>query len=420
MATDNYKHVLYNDGEGITHTDANNAQRFLIAAIQEQILATMIPNIGLTVSAGSHDPEFYSQANAASLGPDWVTIATSRAFCLQPGSAFLRKGSAANKVQIAQGTLMQLISSTLTGDDAKLLSYTFAGTEEVTIAAGPGGGLRRIDLIQMKLEYVEGTAVSRDFEDATTRIVTSTSMNTTRRVQCTLSIKSSANAATPTIPDPDSGYCVIGTVAVEENYATGTDLFFGFDWDGGGTNGFVYDQRWPLRVKAYRIEPSQWYAKTAWTITQGVKAVATNATNELIVPLPAHMGRVVAVAVEQGDALNFGTGHALCRLNATGYGPIDSTAPVGLNTIAFPNGGGVPQVEAITFEAASLGTNAPAVSSVAKIGMPMWTNGLRSHYEEKKSNGNANRRGRRCYMRVINAPNTAILLGVVVYIAEGI
>lgn len=419
MPTDIFKHVLFNNGQGITHTDANDAQRFLLSMIQDQILASMIPNLGLTVAAGSHDPEFYSQAVPGS-GFDWVTIATTRAFCLQPGQAFLRAGSAANKVQIAAGTLMQLISSTLTGDDPKLLSYTFVGNEEFTIAAGSGGGLRRVDLFQMKLELVDNSSVSRDFEDATTEVVTSVAMNEKRRVQCTISVKSGTPGANPTIPDPDAGYCVVGTVYVDENYVIGTAPFFGFDTDGAGTNAFVYDQRWPLRVKAYRVEPAQWYAKTAWTITNGVKAVATNATNELIVPVPAHLGRIAAVAVEQGDALNFGVGHCLSRINAGGYGPIDTTVPPGLTTLAFPNGGGVPQVEALTFEAASLGLNAPVMSATAKIGCPMWTNGMRCHTEEKRLVASASRRGRRCFFRIINAPNTAILLGVVFYIAEGI
>lgn len=420
MATDLFKQVLFNDGQGITHTDYNNAEKYLLAALQDQILATLIPNVGLTVTAGSHDLELGSQANAQGLGPDWATIATSRAFCLQPGHAFLRQGSAGTKVQISAGTLFQLTNTTLTGDEPKFLSYSFVGNEEFTLTAGDGVN-PRVDLLQMKLEYVNGSSESRDFEDATTRVVTSTAMNTKRRVQCTLSVKAGTAAATPATPDPDAGYCVIGSVYVNSIYVGGSvaDIIIGQDPTIGADNAYIMDQRIPLRIKAYRVEPAQFTPTTAWTIANNDSATATNATNELRVPCPGHIGRILGVAIEQGNAVAIGS-HTLVQIGLNGNAT--SSTPVTLQTVAFPATNNVPSLDAVTFEATPLFAGAsvePTQSAVAKICVPVWTNGFRAPVELYKQ-GAAGRRSWRTLLRVVNAPNTAIITGVVFFIAEGL
>lgn len=423
MSTDLFKQVYYNDGQGISQDDLNNAQKFLLSILQDQFLVSLIPLVGISGTAGRRDYEFGGQGATEGDPQDLATIATSRAFCANPGQAFLRQGSADNKVQIAPGTLYQLTDTALTGDTPKFIGYTFTGSEEWAAIANGHATLPRVDLLQMKLEYATDDSASRDIEDATTRIVSTPTVDTTSRVQCTLSVKSGTPATNPVIPDPDTGYCAVGTVYVEALYAVAEGFAFG-GADPDSTDGlflaYIQDQRFPLRIRAYRTQVGEMYPQTAWTITAGLKAAATNATNRLVVPCPAVLGRVMCVAVEQNDSQNLGTQY-LCRSSAAAHGALDSISAI--TTVAFPNGGGIPSVDFTTFEATpdhSGDNKEPVQSTTAKIGVPFWTNGQRCPVEYYKATASSSRKVRRGSLLILNAPNTTEILGVVWFIAEAI
>lgn len=286
--TDLFASVLWNDGEAIVYSDFNDEQRFLGARLFDQLLQKLAYGLG-------RDPTMNGQA-----GTD---ISTAYAFALSPGSAYLRNGSANNKVQVAPGTLLQKVAAS-DGSEAKLLAYTFVGTEEVAIGNGAGAGLWRIDLVQMKLEYVAADLQSRDFTDAITGAPSTALLNKKRRVQCTLSLKVGTGAAlssTPTMPTADAGYVAIAAILVPPTYAGGA-------WNANGA-GFLdvatassllcYDLRMPLCVRPFVVHPAHFQYSGAQCALDTFKQelTVTSGPATVYVPCPTTQGRIVGVGI---------------------------------------------------------------------------------------------------------------------------
>lgn len=408
MATDNFKQVLFNDGEGLTQDDLNNIQRYARAQLYDANLQYLIGATKRSIDPANLvlDPEYGGQ--------NGTDVETRFCYCLSPGAAFLKQGSASNKVAIAPGVLLQKVGTT-NGTEATLLSYHFTGAEEFTLTAGDGAN-PRVDLLQMKLEYISGNSESRDFEDAATRIVTSTTPNKARRVQCTLSVKAGTPAATPTIPEPDAGYVPVGSVVVGTSYLTATSPIFGVDT--AGANAVVWDQRLPLRVRAYRVDPVMFKLVTAWALNNNNSSViSSNATNDFYVPYPGGLGRLVAVSVSTNNPFAGG----LMRLGRSS--DVVSTSFVEMN---YPSFAGFSQenLTAMTlFEAQHRPAAGPTVSQSATtfIGAPLWTNGRRCPYQKQglaASVGNAP--GDILVLRIRSGTNAHTIAGVTFYVAEGI
>lgn len=358
MANDNFKGVLFNDGEGLTHTDFNNVQRYSLAQLYEQILERQIGGLALTAK----DAEFN--------GINGANAPTHLAYCINGGSAYLRQGTGNNKLQIAPGTLFQKTGNT-TGDSPTFLAYTFAGTEEVTIANGDVAN-PRVDLLQMKLEYEDNGSESRDFEDGTTHVITTTTPNKKHRVKCTLSVKTGTPAASPTYPDPDAGYVAVAGVVVGTNYVAAAGFTWGYDT--AGAVAVVHDQRMPLRVKAWGTSAKLYYLATAWGFGAGygTEVTSTNATNSLLIPCTnnSRCARIV--------------GYVTRFANSTAITASFFSYPSGnaMNGMSFPSNGGSATGYTFpyyTFEASHTPVAGPTVqqSATNKIGAPVWTNGTR-------------------------------------------
>src|SRR5690348_14868829 len=131
MATDIYKTVLYNDGEELTYGDLNNSEGNVLAKAIDSLLPLLVSNY-----LGA-DVEFTAQLPDTGLSPTSARPATipTTPYCYvaNPGQAYPYQGSANNKIKIAAGTLYQLIAQP-DGSEPKLLSFTFDGTTELTIA----------------------------------------------------------------------------------------------------------------------------------------------------------------------------------------------------------------------------------------------------------------------------------------------
>jgi hypothetical protein len=281
---DNYKQMLQSDGEAIVAGDMNDAQRFLSARLLDQILSAFAPSV--IVGGASLDPEFTGQ-----LGADMLSGPYS--YALNPGGAYPRQGTANNKVQIAPGTLLQKTGNS-NGNEETLLAYTFAGTEEVTIADGDVAN-PRVDIIQMKLELVEGDNQLRDFEDAITDAPSTAGTNKKRRVQCTLSVKQGAAAASPTYPAPDAGYVVIAGVVVGTSYVGAAGLKFE---DTAGAVAVLHDQRMPLRVRPHGVHPQMFHFYSGFTAPNRSYVQKSDVSgNSLWMPLmTGQCGRLVCVS----------------------------------------------------------------------------------------------------------------------------
>ncbi len=368
MSTDIYKGVLFNDGEGITHGDLNDAQRFLSAQLYDQVLEKLIGNL---VIGGNKD---YDLGGANSATP------THLAYCLHGGSGYPHIGTATNKVRFTPGTVLQKIAAA-DGDEATLLAYTFDGTEEVSITAGHAT-LARVDLIQMKLELVDDDSESRDFEDATTEVVTTTSMDKKRRVQCTLSVVTGTPDSSPTYPDPSSGYVALAGVVVAETYLTTTQIIFGTDAgvSGGFGQAVVHDQRMPLNVQAYRTDVEIIAATGYGALAYGQHAlVCGSVSNEVTIPCPkgGSSGRVVGIDGAYCTIVDVPTVSFIRMETQTDGTTVDKT----LNDLTLGTNADLTRYTRgyDSFEAAHNPANGSTVqeSAVNKIGPPIWTNGLR-------------------------------------------
>ncbi len=205
---DNFSRVLFNDGEELTYGDLINQQKSGRRYQMDQLLATLTSNLG---SGVAYDPEFAGQLGLQRRSP----VPGPYAIALDPGGAYLRQGSANNKVQIAPGTLLQYVqgvaplfattlyapgdqaassgnlyqctiggttaTDTLTGtgaaivngtatftyldlQESQILSFTFDGSTaaEFTITNGNISN-PRVDLLQMSLSLVDGDSTSRTF-----------------------------------------------------------------------------------------------------------------------------------------------------------------------------------------------------------------------------------------------------------------
>jgi hypothetical protein len=399
MSIDSFKAVLFNDGEGLVHTDFNDSTNFLAARLSDQILESLVGSVANTALL---DPDLNGQRGA--------NAPTHLAYCLHGGSAYLRQGSANNKLQIAPGVLMQKTAPS-DGNAPTFLCYSFAGTEEVTIANGDAAN-PRVDLVQMKLERIDGDLQTRDIQDGTTHVVTSQTNNKKRRVQCTLSVKQGTPAASPTYPDPDAGYVAVAGVVVGATYAAAA----GFKWgdDTAGAVAVVHDQRMPLNVQAHHSDPALFKMVTGWSLTgSGSTASCTVGTNDLRVQCSkAGNGRLVGVSVARTDTLGV--------LNLGNNGSGGTAFNACNNTPSFGVGADYAFTAYYTFEGLHAPAAGPTVqpSPTNKIGPPLWTNGRRCARASasRASTGDIER----LCMKVTGGSPSTVIKDVLWFIAEGV
>lgn len=402
MPTDLFKQVLYSDGEGVTHGDTNDNQRFLESKIWDQILHN---SIGRVTTTGTlvYDPEFGGQ--------DGANHPTNYAYCINPGAAYLRQGSANSKIQIAPGTLLQKIASQ-TGDDPTFISYTFAGSDEWTLTNGDGTN-PRVDLLQMKLEYISSDVQLRDFKDASTGVITSNSVSKKRRVQCTLLVKVGTPAASPAIPTPDTGYVPIGMAVVGNGWTTGGNApIFGTDTT-ALNNVVIMDMRWPVRTRAYRVQARDGVF-TSWTLSSAgdTLTAAGGGTNDLFFPCPAgNVGKIVAIGV-----------HHTTTLSASMFAGMTTGVPSSTfnNRMSLSFGyTSADEIQDWDFMTHSPSAG-PTISRIAQLhNVPLWTNGKRCPFEKVRLAGGGGPSADQLWVRFQNFSTGNIITGVTFYVAEG-
>lgn len=420
--TDLYKTVLFNEGEGVEPDDLNDVQRFRGAQIQDGLLQCLIGNMDHTVNVNQTlDPDYQGQRGA--------NVETIRCYALSAGQAFLRPGTANNKVGVSPGTLFQKLAAS-DGDEAQLIAYTFDGTEEFLIADG-GALNHRVDLLQMKLEYVDGDPETRDFQDAVTRALTSPSLDKKRRVQCTLSIKTGTEASTTavTYPTPDAGTVPIGAVVVGAGWTVAVAPVFGID-TAAANKVVVHDQRVPLGVRAYRVDPTAFKLVTAWALSNNNSTVtSSNATNLLYVACPTSKGRLVGVAMHLAgssispsvSALDAGRSSGIITTTYIPYNSVmmgtsapDIIAPqacIEQNHVNATIGGGTGPdiIPNVTFSTPATG-----------FGPPIWANGRRCAFEKFHRSSVAAVPSDHLVLRLQSGVNGTVIGAITFYVAEGL
>lgn len=363
MAVDIFGRSLINDGEGLDPNDLSDLSARTLAIMFDQLIADMFPRavLGTTLDA-QRSADITTMPFAVSL-----TVTGARP----------RQGSANNKIQIAPGTLLQAIGAA-DGTEPKLLAYTFAGTEEVTIANGDATN-PRVDIVQMKLEYVNDTPTVRDFQDATTRANTSTTFNIRRRVKCTLSIKQGTPAASPTYPTPDAGNVLIAGVVVGATYAGGSGLLFE---DTAGAVVVLHDQRMPLRIRAHGSWPSDFFYPDGgdYVLAGRIYVIRNAVTGAFDISMPlkrwGNTGRLVEMDCAFSETGTLNSKLARWRMDG-GFLTILNEANMG------GSGGGVMSLRRsgilLFAHAPAAGPTVQAVTvNGVQVGPPVWTNGMRA------------------------------------------
>lgn len=379
MAFDNFKRVLYNDGEILTEGDLNDSQNFAQSVLFDQIVGKCLP--GDSSLGASVDPEFSSQFSQAH---NYWAIALSAT------SGAPTQGSAGNKIKMTPGTVFQVIGSD-TGNESVVLAYTFAGSADLAgVTIGNGNGVNpRVDLLQMKLEYAVDDLQTRSIEDAVTDVIAPDIISKKRRVKATISLKAGTPAATPQFPDADAGYCALGAVFTYQSF-TGSNALGRGALDDVLTGVFpaingaaLFDLRMPVNVRPYTVRakdglfnPAVWIPQHAAISSPGPTQArslkcntnTTGTATSLIILLPQTKGRLVGVAVASlnGPA---SANHTLLMTLAEpdGFGmDLDITAVMETGATMKYKLAGLNVIETSEFGARS---------AVQGLGKPVWCDG---------------------------------------------
>lgn len=210
MAVSTWKQVLFNEGEGVDPDDINDAQRFCRALVMDGVVRP-----------------YAARELVWETGSD--VLYTSRCYAMAGGGA-PKPTATAREVACSSGTIMQALATEPDGDEDTLVPYRL-DNEEVKFQLAVGDGTHpRIDLVQVKLEHFSATvdpdpdtaledgAEVRDFEDGSTRVVTSVKQQKRRWTKITASVKAGTPAASPVRPTPDAGYVALWGVHVPQNH----------------------------------------------------------------------------------------------------------------------------------------------------------------------------------------------------------
>lgn len=218
--TDAYgKIVKFNQGEGIDPVDFNNLSNFLLRQIYDSWLLSGMADGALVDTAASlgnvRDMELGKVVAAAG------SLITGYAFTTHPGTGYWEPSASVRTLSLVPGVVWQALATVpsiyAAGNTTNLVPCRIGdwGTPGITLQTTVGDGSNpRIDLVEVKIEFSDADQEFRDFEDATTRVVTSTAPYKTHRVQITYQIKQGTPASTPTYPTPTTGFVPMCAVYV--------------------------------------------------------------------------------------------------------------------------------------------------------------------------------------------------------------
>lgn len=365
MTTDAFKQKLIVSGGVAIEDDVNNSQRFLGARLYDQFIARHAAIFDQT--------DLFLTTAAPLTGP--------YAYALHGGSAYLKQGASGNAfVGVGAGTLFQKTAAD-TGTEETMLAFTFAGTEQFTAIAAGDPSNPRVDLLQMKLELVNGDSVNIAYDVGTPPTVTivSSPQNTTRRVQCTLSVKQGTPAASPTVPTLDAGYVALGMVVVGTSYAAAAALKYE---DAAGAVAVLHDLRMPINgLRAVHVHPRDFvYLAANVNFPLGQTFLTMTAADNVAVYCPhaGQVGRLLGVASVLKDPSAQNT--HLGKFMLSDAGGEQFFVANGGNM----NGSGTGQLarRQTRMHGQNQNIHTPAAgptvtANAAGIGPPLWTNGKR-------------------------------------------
>jgi hypothetical protein len=363
MPTDLFKAVLFNNGEGADVQDFNNIRGFMGARLFDQVLRAA------AASARGGTAELPTQRTALATAPFL--------YALTGGAGYIVPGGAALQTTVRAGTIFQQVGAT-SGDEASFLPFTMADAAFTLTHAIGDATNPRIDVIEVKLEYVNGDSESRIVQDpAPSALQTVQTINKKRRIQATFQIVAGTPGATPAYPSLTAGFAALGAVLVP---ATHNAVFV--------AQTHYSDLRIPLGVKPARVDGGQFVVESGgdWTISNG--AAATNALKRggllsslgptsVFVPCPLSANqRLVGISI--AGRLEYSALTArLLRIDATD----GAAADVALGQLqSFLPSSATPTVNHVNMSdlEAAVATASGNAKNAAGLGHAIWGNGQRS------------------------------------------
>jgi hypothetical protein len=197
--------LLFNDGEGLSHDDLNNAQRYLRAHVNDNIMAQMAR----------------TKSSPPSLDANKIYTIGGGGMCYADNITHL-------KIRNHPGTIFQKVTGSIDGLDPKFLSYNVADGE-ISPSGSNGivfdtadGSHDRYDIVCVKLSQITNDSAdseTRDFKDATTGVLTSQSFYKKRKVTLSVQVVKGTPASSPVEPSVPSGYVKIYSILIRATYA---------------------------------------------------------------------------------------------------------------------------------------------------------------------------------------------------------
>lgn len=370
-ATSDYaRQVLYwPDGEAIDRTDDNNAQMFQQLREMNMFFSGAMPNIAGDPSSPGDVPAPDSFGEQAVLG---VGIGDG-VYAPSPGSSYVYASGVANQLIFTYGPIMTLPQEPWNGAVEELALFRMAGGLTLTTAVGDAAN-PRIDLVEIKLEYVDGDPQTRHFEDATTRAPSSQALtDKERKVQITYQIKQGTPAASPAYPGTTAGFMAMAAVWIPATH------------NAVHSPANIRDLRMPFGVRAVDVDFTQFQRTgiTPWVDLGGAILTTQAATIDTdyvyaVCPVATRSARLLGVGIHcsPGDDWNA----ALVQMSY----PLSSAGPTA-TLIGFVSDVGVGAADGFTYADAiqiadQAGNGVPTFAKGSRapgtrIGTPVWCNG---------------------------------------------
>lgn len=376
MTTDIYsKRVLFSDGEGVDPFDFNELQRLASRQLLDNLLGSLVPDaIDDPTNPGGVaallDFELSRGVNSGLITPNDL------AFTTNPGCGYWKASTNARELVCVPGTIIQFIDSLTAPTDTAFATFRLGGYgTALTIQTAVGdASLPRIDLVELKLEYVDADPENRDFEDAITGAKTTTTPNKTRRVQATIQVKQGTPNVVPHYPAPSAGFVAMCAVWVPDNH------------NAVHSTANIRDLRMPLGgVRVYDVPASQFAmpGATPWFYIPGNPSPFLCAQGPAsgtgyayaICPVTSRKARLIGIGCYSRDVLSA----ELVRVehNLTAVPTMTQLADLDGGFFSMLNGTGDLTVLSMTQLMYQLGDATPVKGPPAtntRVGSPMWCN----------------------------------------------
>lgn len=352
------------DGEGLDFTDLANMQLF-----QQSQEHNMLLSGGMADGVGDPelvfdvtDPEAMSNFN--DLGFEYGGSVLSP----WPGAGRWYPGIGARTFVSAAGPMVMVIDEPWNGGGEELALFRLPGS--LTLTTAIGDAQPRFDLVEVKLEYVDGDNVTRHFEDAVTRAPSTQLTDKERQVQLTYQIKQGVAGATPVLPAPTAGYVAMLAVFVPALH------------NAVHTPAAVCDLRIPFGCRAIDVDAKGFFlaGTNPWVVDDDSMAAVAAAGSVFAdkvwvqCPVASKSARLLAVGV-------FGEGGPdpkarIVRFSHDGGAPVvDPLCELDTMIYGNPKGFRFASMVAIMDQIAVFQAGLGARVADTRIGLPLWCNG---------------------------------------------